>query len=384
MWSSVPVPDAGGIYPDSGHRYGIPQSDAVNTRPESLAAGGTTQSRTRNGIISWNAIVSNTWTMANYNPQLFQADAALRLFRERELSIGLVLPLLGSGQAVVDYGAQLDLAQHADAAGFRALWVRDVPLNSANYPDPVGHLDPWVLLGGLATRTQRAILVSGAIVLTLRHPLHIAKAAISTHELSGGRFILGLGSGDRPPEYAAFGQDGDARRDLYRNHWAVVSAAVGVPSSVIPDRQPDDGTRFYMLPRQQRAVPMLAVGSAGQSVDWIARHSIGWMTYHRDPATQHDRHSMWRAACDRVAPGQFHAFGVAVRLQLSERASEPPTAIGLGYKTGAQHLVAILEEMRAGGVHHVAFNITDSERPVQEVLDELATSVLPAFHAKAA
>ncbi len=81
------------------------------------------------------------------------------------------------------------------------------------------------------------------------------------------------------------------------------------------------------------------------------------------------------------APGSFRAFGVAVRLELSERASEPPTALNLGYRTGAQHLVAILEEMRAAGVHHVAFNITDSKRPVPEVLDELAATVLPAFHA---
>ncbi|WP_422650020.1 TIGR03571 family LLM class oxidoreductase [Cupriavidus sp. H18C1] len=318
--------------------------------------------------------------MSDFSTSPLQQSAAPALFREHELSIGLVMPLLREGQAVPDYAAQLDLAQRADAAGFRALWVRDVPLNSADYPDPIGHLDPWVFLGGLATRTRRAMLVSGAVVLPLRHPLHIAKAAISVQELSGGRFVLGLGSGDRPPEYAAFGQDGNARRELFRQHWAVVGAAVGLPSRVVPDREADDGTAFYLLPRQQRAVPLLAVGSGGQSVDWIARHAIGWMTYHRDPATQRDRHSMWRAACERSAPGRFRAFGVAVRLELSENALEPPTALNLGYRTGAQPLVAILEEMRAAGVHHVALNITNSQRPVEEVLDELAQAVLPVFH----
>jgi luciferase-type oxidoreductase len=318
--------------------------------------------------------------MSGFSTSGAQQHAPLELFREHELSIGLVMPLLREGQTVPDYAAQLDLAQRGDAAGFRALWVRDVPLNSADYPDPIGHLDPWVFLGGLATRTRRAMLVSGAVVLPLRHPLHIAKAAISVQELSGGRFILGLGSGDRPPEYAAFGQDGNARRESFRQHWEVVSAAVGLPSRVVPDREPDDGTVFYMLPHQQRAVPLLAVGSGGQSVDWIARHAIGWMTYHRDPATQRDRHSMWRAACERSAPGSFRAFGVAVRLELSENPSEQPTALNLGYRTGAQPLVAILEEMRAAGVHHVALNITNSQRPIEEVVDELAQAVLPVFH----
>lgn len=303
------------------------------------------------------------------------------VFRQDALSIGLVLPLLNQGEVVPDFGAQLELAERADALGFRALWVRDVPLNSAEYPDPVGHLDPWVLLGALATRTRRIALASGAIVLTLRHPLHIAKAAISVNALSGGRFILGLGSGDRPPEYAAFGQDTEARRDLFRNHWETVGASVGLPSRVIPDQRPEGAPDFYLLPRQPRAVPLLAVGSGGQSVDWIARHAIGWMTYHRDPDTQRDRHRLWRIAVERGAPERFRAFGVAMRLDLADRADEGIAPLNLGYRTGSRALVGLLEQMRESGTHHVALNLTDTARPPAEILDELAETVLPAFHA---
>lgn len=302
------------------------------------------------------------------------------VFRHDALSVGLVLPLLRKGEVTPDFHAQLDLAARADALGFRALWVRDVPLNSAEYPDPVGHLDPWVLLGALATRTRRIALASGAIVLTLRHPLHIAKAAISVNELSGQRFILGLGSGDRPPEYAAFGQDTEARRDLFRDHWESVGASVGLPSRVMPDMRPDGAPDFYLLPRQPRAMPLLAVGSGGQSVDWIARHAIGWMTYHRDPETQRERHRLWRTAVERGAPEQFRAFGVAMRVELDEQPDEPPSQLNLGYRTGARALVDLLGQMRDAGTHHVALNITDSARPPGEVLEELAASVLPHFH----
>lgn len=302
------------------------------------------------------------------------------VFRQDALSIGLVLPLLRKGEIAPDFHAQLDLAARADVLGFRALWVRDVPLNSAEYPDPVGHLDPWVLLGALATRTRRIALASGAIVLTLRHPLHIAKAAISVNALSRQRFILGLGSGDRPPEYAAFGRDTEARRDLFRDHWETVGASVGLPSRVMPDLRPEGAPDFYLLPRQARAVPLLAVGSGGQSVDWIARHAIGWMTYHRDPETQRDRHRLWRIAVERGAPEQFRAFGAAMRIELSDRADEAPSPLNLGYRTGARALVDLLGEMRQAGTHHVALNITDSPRPPAEVLEELATSVLPHFH----
>lgn len=128
------------------------------------------------------------------------------LFQPEKLSLGIVLPIqprtIKEAETTdIDFALQLDLAARADALGFAALWVRDVPLNSPAYPDPIGHSDPFVLLGALAAMTRRITLATGAIVLPLRHPLHIAKAALSLDALSGGRFLLGLGSGDRPSEF---------------------------------------------------------------------------------------------------------------------------------------------------------------------------------------
>ena len=303
-----------------------------------------------------------------------------RLFAPDRLSIGLSLPLLAEGQIVADFSQQIALARLADELGFAALWVRDVPLNSADYPDPVGHLDPWVLLGALASHTQRIALVSGAIVLTLRHPLHIAKGAASVNTLSGGRFILGLGSGDRPPEYAAFGQDAAERRKTYARNWDVVAAALAEAPKVIPDQTPEAAPDFFLLPESPNITPMLAVCSGGQSVDWIARHAIGWMTYHREPEQQRARYNMWRAAVDRATPGAFKMFGTAMRLELSEDPDEAPTPLNLGYRTGRKGLVDILAQLRANGTHHVSLNLSGVLRPVQAVLEELAEHVLPAFH----
>jgi luciferase-type oxidoreductase len=308
------------------------------------------------------------------------STAAQRVFSEDHLSIGLTLPMLRAGRIVADFREQVELATLADKLGFRALWVRDVPLNSADYPDPVGHLDPWVLLGALASNTKQIALASGAIVLTLRHPLHIAKAAISMDALSDGRFLLGLGSGDRPPEYAAFGIDGETRRERYRRHWETVAAALDVPSRVIPDEAPPDAPEFFLLPRATSRIPMLAVGSGGQSVDWIARHSRGWMTYHRAPEQQQARYSMWRAAVSRMPSPAFRAFGEAMRLDLADNADEAASELSLGYRVGRRGLIGILEAMRDAGTHHVTFNLNGPRSPL-EVMEEIAREVLPQFHA---
>ncbi|OTP74496.1 LLM class oxidoreductase [Caballeronia sordidicola] len=305
------------------------------------------------------------------------------VFAEGRLSIGLTLPMLSSGNAVADFDEQIALARLADELGFAALWVRDVPLNSSDYPDPVGHLDPWVLLGAVASHTKNIALASGAIVLTLRHPLHIAKGAVSVNTLSRGRFILGLGSGDRPHEYAAFGIDANERREVYRRHWDTVAAAIGREPRVIPDQSPPDAPEFFLLPTSPTPVPMIAVGSGGQSVDWIARNAIGLMTYHREPEKQRARYSMWRAAVDRVAPGEFRAFGVAMGLDLAADQNEAAEPRSLGYRTGSNDLIRILREMRENGTHHVTLNLQASKRPTREILEELAAEVLPEFQIRA-
>lgn len=314
------------------------------------------------------------------NDCLASGSIARRVFAPDRLSIGLTLPLVPSGQATVDAEEQRRLARLADDAGFRALWVRDVPLNSDDYPDPVGHLDPWSWLGALAVETRHIVLVSGAIVLTLRHPLHVAKAAASVATLAQGRFILGLGSGDRPAEYAAFGEHVDERRRLFAEHWEVVAQALAQPSAVVPDRREPDAPAFELRPRPSSPVPLLAVGSGGQSVNWIARHAIGWMTYHREPAQQLDRYRMWRGAVERSAQGAFRAFGEAMRLELAADPNAPATPIELGYRTGWKGLVDVLEAQRMMGIHHVSLNLRLDERPADAIIDELATQVLPRFH----
>jgi hypothetical protein len=71
-----------------------------------------------------------------------------------------------------------------------------------------------------------------------------------------------------------------------------VASAVGSEPRIISDQSPLDASAFFLLPRGSTPIPMIAVGSGGQSVDWIARNAIGWMTYHREPETQRARHSM--------------------------------------------------------------------------------------------
>jgi len=298
------------------------------------------------------------------------------LFAPDRLSLGIVLPMQSREQRDVDLAAQLALARQADELGFAALWLRDVPLNSPGYPDPIGHSDPWVLAGALAAVTKKIEIVTGAIVLPLRHPLHVAKAALSLNDLSGGRFTLGLGSGDRPPEYELFGRGFEIRKELFRDNWQRVAAALRSDPSVL-DEAGQERPDFELLPRvERRRVPMIAVGSSGQSLEWIARNAEGWATYHREFAVQKDRIALWKNAVAKSTT-QIRSFSQAMALHLLDDPKAPAETAGLGYRTGRLALVDILKELREAGVSHVMFNIGGGRRPVPEVLSELASDILP-------
>lgn len=108
--------------------------------------------------------------------------------------------------------ALLDWAATAERHGFDVLFVGDRLLGAAR--DAAGRtvydgamLDPYVLLAAIAARTSRIRLATLVTVVPFRHPASLAKLAASLDVVSGGRFVLGAGSGWSAPELALFGID---------------------------------------------------------------------------------------------------------------------------------------------------------------------------------
>ncbi|MCF3934069.1 LLM class flavin-dependent oxidoreductase [Acuticoccus sp. M5D2P5] len=288
------------------------------------------------------------------------------IVRDGEISIGLIAPVRRASATSIDFREQVDIAAEADALGFAAWWVRDVPLNGSWYPEEFGHLDPFVALGAVAARTRRIAFGTAATVLPLRHALHVAKAAASLQALSGERLLLGLGAGDRPQEFAAFGESLEDRGATFRERWAVLAAALRSPEALTML-----GEDYDLHPAPFAPPPLYAIGSAGQTVDWIARNAGGWFTYHREPAGQRDRHAIWRSAVERHAADAFRAFGVAVQIELTDE-SGPAAPIDLGYRTGVQGLTNIIDEQRRIGVHHLIISLRPTATGPDEAIARVA------------
>jgi len=208
-------------------------------------------------------------------------------FQQGRLSLGLVVPL----ERYVDGPAptmtrHLERVRLAEELGFAALWLRDVPFNVPSFGDAGQMYDPFVYLGLLAGQTQRIALGVASIILPLRHPAHVAKAAASVDVLSGGRLLLGVASGDRPQEYPAMNMTFEDRGERFQDSFNYIRT-MGQDYPAFETAQGASAGAMDMLPKPSGArLPMLVTGGSRQHPDWVAAHSDGWITYPRDAASQ--------------------------------------------------------------------------------------------------
>jgi len=115
--------------------------------------------------------------------------------------IGLVLPLFSGDPKRV-----LGFARAAEEAGYQGLFAFDHFFPPGAPPDKPS-LEAFTTLATIATVTQRVAVGTLVTRASLRPVGLLAKLAAGIDDLSGGRMLLGLGTGDAidEPEHRAFG-----------------------------------------------------------------------------------------------------------------------------------------------------------------------------------
>lgn len=301
------------------------------------------------------------------------------VFRPNRLSLGLVVPLEAYASGPVPtLHRHIERVQLAEALGFPALWLRDVPFNVPSFGDAGQVHDPFVYLGLLSGLTERIALGVASIVLPLRHPAHVAKAAASADVLSGGRLLLGVASGDRPDEYPALDVPFAERGARFRASFDYIRRmADEAPAFDNPYGSPGGG--MDMLPKPARGrLPLLITGGSQQDPDWLARNGDGWMTYPRPVVTQAKVIADWRARIDAAGVPDKPAMQ-SLYVDLADDANAAPRPIHLGYRLGVRPLRAHLQALQAIGVNHVALNLRFNQADIETTLKRLADEVLPDF-----
>lgn len=127
------------------------------------------------------------------------------------------------------YEQILTWARYAESRGFEAFAIPDHYLSGAAGG---AALDALVTLGGLARDTSTIELMVLVSPITWRHPAVLAKTAATLHEMSGGRFTLGVGTGWLESEHRLFGlpfPDRKVRFDMMEEALGYLRAAFADP-----------------------------------------------------------------------------------------------------------------------------------------------------------
>ncbi|MBN3761637.1 TIGR03571 family LLM class oxidoreductase [Burkholderia sp. Ac-20365] len=300
-------------------------------------------------------------------------DNALDYLVSGGFSLGVELPLdndwvtaslHGKRPGIPDMSHHAELAQLVDRLGFRAMWVRDVPLFDPSFGDAGQTYDAFTYLGYLAAITRRILLGTAAIVLPLREPLLTLKSAATIQRLSNDRVLLGVASGDRPVEYPIFRREYDLRGENFREQIAVLRSS---GRNYLP-------RGIEVLPELNRPLPLLVAGLAQQQLSWLGEHMDGCLAY---PGTADDHRR--RSAAWRAVAGNKPYISV-LHLDLAENPYEPLARHRFGVRAGHEALIAELMAMRAAGVQHLSLHFRRNHRPIKETLQELGSEVLPHFH----
>lgn len=304
------------------------------------------------------------------------------VFQPNQLSIGIVVPIENYAQSSVPtMQNHLQRVKQVEALGFKSIWLRDIPFQVPTFGDAGQTFDPFSYLGFLAGQTSEIALGISSIALPLHHPVHVAKSVATIDQLSNGRVLLGVASGDRYDEYPAMGIEYEKRGELFRESFEYIRKMQTDFPVIETQNYGSLQGNIDMLPKATaHKIPMLLTGYSQQSLEWNAQNADGWMYYPRDLYSQKQTIRQWRALVAETSDFE-KPFMQPIYIDLHKDANFKPEPIHLGFRLGINSLIHYLDTLRSIGVNHLALNLRFNTMDMDKTLELIAKEVLPEFHA---
>lgn len=187
------------------------------------------------------------------------------------MRVGVQLPEV---EREVRWPELLAIARAAEESGFDSIWVGDHMLYRGDGRAERGPWDAWTTLAALAAATARVRLGPLVAATAFHPPGLVARMAATIDEISGGRFVLGLGTGWNETEFRAFGIPFDYRVARFEEAFEIVRRLLDGERVTFRGRfhEVEDAV---LLPPPARRVPLM-VGTTGPRVMAAAGPHVEW------------------------------------------------------------------------------------------------------------
>src|SRR5712671_7215063 len=186
------------------------------------------------------------------------------------------------------------LAQALEERGFESLWVPEhshIPL-SRKTPFPGGGdlpkqyydaMDPFVMLSAAAAATKKLKLGTGVCLVIQRDTIQTAKAVASLDQVSGGRFLFGIGGGWNQDEMEDHGT-------VYATRFKKMREQIEAMREIWTKSKPEyhgetvDFSPMMTWPKPvQNPLPVIVGGAFPHGARRALRYGNGWIPHSRRP-----------------------------------------------------------------------------------------------------
>jgi probable F420-dependent oxidoreductase len=201
---------------------------------------------------------------------------------------------IGAAMFFTDYSmTPAELATALEERGFESVWAPEhshIPLTRKSEWPGGGELpkkyydamDPFVTLTAAAAVTKKLKVGTGVCLVNQRDPIQTAKAVASIDQLSGGRFLFGVGNGWNQDEMENHGTNFESRHKLVRERIEAMKVIWTKSKAEYHGEMVNfDPMMAWPKPAQKPHPPVLVGGAFPYGARRAVRYGDGWMPLRR-------------------------------------------------------------------------------------------------------
>ncbi|WP_281374874.1 MULTISPECIES: LLM class flavin-dependent oxidoreductase [Nocardioides] len=322
---------------------------------------------------------------------------------------GMMYPTpFASAADVVDIAVEAEQLGYFEVAGNDHITTQQYVRES--YPVPPDFFEPLVTYGYIAARTSTLRLMTGILVMPMRQPVLLAKQLATLDQLSGGRVMVGAGSGAYREEFVA------SQPHLAHAHRGrLLNESIEAVQLLFRERRASyageyvsfDDIEMYPKPVQD-VLPIYPAGNADASIRRAARYGQGWLPAGLSPAAVGAGREKLRAyAAEEGRADQEFAIAPQVMVCIADTTEEAEdtyrrsqlfhhlvtlqqsTLKGVSVDTyvtnncigNPDDVIAKVKEFEEAGATHLAgiYFAADNVEQLRAQMRRFATEVMPAF-----
>ena len=203
---------------------------------------------------------------------------------------------IGAAMFFTDYSmAPGELGRALEERGFDSVWAPEhshIPVSRASAFPSGGELpkkyydamDPFVALTAAAAATSSLMVGTGVCLVVQRDPIQTAKLVASIDQVSGGRFLFGVGNGWNADEMANHGTAFKTRHKLARERIEAMKAIWTTSKAEYHGEFVNfDPMMAWPKPVQKPYPPILVGGAFPYGARRALRYGDGWMPHRVRP-----------------------------------------------------------------------------------------------------